>query len=104
VSITADPLNRLGDHVVLTITLPTQWVVLTHHGRDVKIDMDRLIEFDARFGQDPEEFRFRKCTWSWPEEAALRDAGWITMLGFTTLWPTPALHDALEDWRRRRAV
>ena len=103
-TITASPQDRLGDHVVLTVTAPTYWVLLHHHGREVQVDVLRLIKFAERFGGEPEEYRYDNTRFSWIEEVALREVGWIVVLSSGSPWPTRKLNDACEEWKRIKAM
>lgn len=103
-TISAHPNQRFGDHVVLTVTLPAHFVVLTHHGKDVKIDVDVLRKFATREGEDPHEYRYQPIGFSWREEVTLREQGWAVVLSSGMLWPTRSLVSAVQEWNRQMGI
>ena len=102
--ITADPNQRFGNHVVMTITLPEHFVVLQHHGQDVKILVSALRSFAERVGDDPANFRFHPPLFNWREGYTLREEGWAVGLPNGTLWPTSALVSAVREWDRMMGI
>jgi hypothetical protein len=103
-SITAEPGVRLGDHVVLTVTLPVHYVVLEHHGKDVKICVDLLRQFAKRWGNDAMEYRYDAVHLTWQEEVTLREAGWMVLLSNGMMWPTATLVSALAAWEKQVGI
>lgn len=103
-SVTADPAERFGDHVVLQITVPVRWVVFEHHHRDVKIELDRLRSFAKRWGQDVETFRYQVTGFSWMEEIVMQECGWCTHMSNGMLWPTRSLVDSVADWETSMGI
>lgn len=98
-SIDASPEDRLGDHVVMSITEPHFWLVLQSHPRLVKVEMLRLTEFAAAYDGDPHNYLPNRFTFE--QERALVRLGYAAVAGGGRLIPTLHLVDDLIDWQER---
>lgn len=103
-TITADPNQRFGNEVVMTITLPEYFVVLQHHHRDVRINIAALQKFADRAGDDPHNFSYQPVPFSWREDITLREHGWAVTLSSGILWPTASLVTAVREWNRQMGI
>jgi hypothetical protein len=82
---TAYPGDRIGEHIIMTITEPTRYLMLAHRGRSVQIPMAK-VELLAK--KDREVDHLGMYEFSWTEKVALEAAGLAISDMHGGMWPT----------------
>lgn len=87
-TMTAYPGDKIGDHVIITVTVPARYLMLQHHERPVRVPMEK-IERLARL--DREVDHLGSYEFSWTEKLVMERAGLGLQDMHGGLWPTALL-------------
>ena len=98
-SIDAEPEDRLGLNIVVTITEPHHWLVLQDSPRQVLVSVVKLAEFAATYDGDFRDYTHTRFTFE--QERALIRLGYAAVGGGGRLIPTLRLVDDLIEWQDR---
>lgn len=91
--------DRMGEHVVMTITEPAFWLVLQTYPKQVRVQLLTLAEFAATYSGDFRDYMHNRFTFE--QERALIRLGYAAVGGGGRLIPTLQLVNDLLDWQDR---
>jgi hypothetical protein len=90
---TAYPGDRIGEHVILTVTEPVRYLILKHRTRSVHVPMGKV---EALAQIDRETQHLGSYEFSWTERMAMEEGGLAITDIRGGLWPTLLLQQAMK--------